>query len=236
MHTTTTKNSHSLAAALALALLAGAGVSSAQAAVYTWNFSSPAGAQNSTMTYWDTTHSFTITAMGFLTTVAQPAAPVLGRTWGSGSGFNYNAGTITAKNLYGKNGGAGETGLGLDVGGDFEIDNRSFVQLDVGNLIANGFLSMTAIIESVQASEGFSIWGSNSSGTPGTLLYNGGNPSTGGNTQVTAIPSFGTYRYISLSASATDVLLGDGLRAVTPAPGSLALLGFGGMVATRRRR
>ena len=236
MTTTTNSTSRICTAALGLALLAGAGVSSAQAAVYTWNFSNPAGAQNSTMTFWDTTHSFTITAMGFVTTVAQPAVPVLGRTWGSGAGFNYNAGTITAKNLYGKNGGVGETGLGLDVGGDFEIDNKSFVQLDVGNLISNGFMSMTAIIESVQVNEGFSLWGSNTAGTPGTLLYNGGNPSTGGVTQTTAIPSFGTYRYISLSASATDVLLGDGLRAVTPAPGSLALLGFGGLVATRRRR
>src|SRR5206468_4117920 len=134
--------------------------------------------------YLDPTSQLALTADGFTTANNGPSNPLLGQTWGTGGAFSYNSGAITSHSLYGKTSTPDETGLGLDgLNADHEIQTNSFVQLDLANLFANGFITMSMVITSVQSTEGFSIWGSNTLGTPGSLIYKGSNPTTGGDIQ-----------------------------------------------------
>jgi hypothetical protein len=224
--------------AATLALVVAAGLTSgARATMLTWNFSNPAGAVNSPHAYADTSSAFNITAAGFTTTITSPSGAAPGQTWGPGGSYNFNAGTIASHRLFGKVSSPDETGLGLDgLDDDHEIQGRSFVQLDLANLLANHFSGMTMIISSVQLHEGYSVWGSNASAVPGALLAYGGNAATGGDVQSFAVPQFGTYRYVSISANGGDVLLANGLTASVPAPGAAVLLGLLGCVSRRRRR
>jgi len=130
--------------------------------------------------------------------------------------------------LFAKVGGGDETGLGIaaDPTGDNEIFKNSFIQIDIAGLLAQKTISsLQLVIGSVQSGEGFYIWGSNNAKQPGTLLYTG----TSAMDDIGfAVPSYGSYRYYSVSASANNILL-DSVTAATstvgatPEPGTLIL-------------
>jgi hypothetical protein len=209
------------------------------AQTFTWNFSVPNNSVASPHVYFDTTAAVKITAYGYDTATGAPVTTALGKTWGPGATYDVPTGTITSKPLYGKHDGLNETGLGLDkLLGDHEIDNTSFVQLDVTDMYAKGIKNFTMGIGSIQKTEGYMVWGSNSQGVPGTLLrsYVG----TVDAPNYFAVPDFGKYNYFSISgtpiaknSSSSDVVILDGAStAVIPEPttyaalAGTALLGF----------
>ncbi len=152
-----------------------------------------------------TVNGLTITAYGFL-----------------------NNGQATA--LYGKNNGGDENGVGIAGASDNEITTANFVQLDLTQVIASGAQNATILLNSVQTGEGFNIYGSHTKGSVGTILIT--------NSQVDStalpIPSYPTYEFISVRASAANVLLGavsatlTGPCAITiaPAPCTSSISGF----------
>lgn len=204
---------------------------------YTWNFDTPAGYQASPHVYFDTTHSYSLTAYAF-STASGPVNPSLGQSWGPGGGYNHPTGTVSPRYLFGKNEGAGETGLGIGGLPSNEIQYKSFIQLDLSNLYANGFSGLTMAIGSIQDDEGYYLWGSNTVGVPGVLLRtNLGEPVE----DSFQVPSFGTYKYFSVSATpvinndASDVLIMNGLTAHMPEPATLAFLAAGWVLSMSRR-
>ena len=183
-----------------------------QAAMFEWNFDVPTGAVASPHTYPDTTSTLNITAYGYATQNASPVAPSLGDAWVTG--------TITSNALYGKQSTPDETGLGLDgLASTHEIVTASFVQLDLFDIISSGATGLTMTVSSIQVGEGFYLWGSNVQGVPGVLIKEGRNPADGGDEQTFPVPLFGTYRYISVSATpplpggVSDILIRNGLIA-----------------------
>ena len=106
--------------------------------------------------------------------------------------------------LYGRNDAGNEAGLGIAGATENEIDTTHYVQLDLGALIAAGATSGQLVVNSVQSGEGYNVYGSNTLGSIGTPLLSN---QTSDNVPF-AIPSFGAYRYVSVRASAVNVLLG----------------------------
>ena len=112
-----------------------------------------------------------------------------------------NVNTPTA--LFGKNDGGDENGIGISGEADHEINTSTYIQVDLAQVIAAGSQSGTITIGSVQAGEGYDLYGSSALGTLGTLLVNNG---ISDNTPF-AIPGFPTYRYLGVRAHVANVLL-----------------------------
>lgn len=206
------KNTLIFAAALMVSSLA----STASANSITWNLvGSSSQLLGVTDTVVSTTGNVTMVFAGFVTNAADVA-----------TSNSWSAPTAQASALFSKDGGGDETGLGLnaDPTGDHEIFKNSFIQIDINGLLAQK--SITALqlaIGSVQSGEGFNIWGSNTANQPGTLLLSG---SSTMDDVLFNVPSYGSYGFISVSASGGNVLL-DTVTAVmgtsTPEPGTLSL-------------
>ena len=159
--------------------IAYASCSAACAAVTSFNFTVPAGQLGNSQAY--TANGVTLTAYGY-----------------NGSGA-----TGTPRALFGKTAGGNENGLGIyATSADNEITTSTFIQVDTNDLVAKGATNVQMLIGSVQSGEGYDIYGSNTLGTIGTKLLAGGTSESG-----FAMPGYGTYRYISVRASAVDVLL-----------------------------
>jgi hypothetical protein len=130
--------------------------------------------------------------------------------------------------LYGKNNGGDESGLGLMGDSDHEIQDNSFVQLNLTNLWVLHPESVQMSIGSVQSGESWEIYGSNKLGTLGTKIQSGDldAPST-----FTLTSTAENYKYIDVEAMCGDVLLSTLSANVpvecVPEPGSLALMGAG---------
>lgn len=231
-----------LQAVLLAVILCLLGPGAGQAMAFTWDFISgpPNTAVASPHVYFDLTSTVFITAYANKTTNAIPTGVALGDTWGDGGGFTNDSGTITSISLYEKDQGVNETGLGVaGQSADNEVTNKSFLQLDLQNLFDNGLTNFNMTVASMQPTEGFYLWGSSVLGTPGTLIDFGSNPPDP-TTHNFDVPSFGTYRYLGLSANTGDVLLLNGANSAVPEPLTMigVLLGVGSLsrYVQRRRR
>lgn len=110
--------------------------------------------------------------------------------------YGYEIGTPNQPtDMYGKNSGPNKIGLGISSNPENEIDNETFVCLDISNIISqNCETTPTITISSIDENGTFSIYGSNTLGDLGTFLI-----SASDNT--IDIPMFGNYKYICITAS-----------------------------------
>lgn len=224
---------------LIVAILSFGMVGMAQANMATWIFApGPTSVDLGTAayTFYDTTSgaSVPLPVIGVQVTNLPPSPIAIGDSW--------DPGALTRENLYEKytSGDISETGLGFTNTTAHEIQVNNFIELDTAGVKAAGYSAMTLGIGSMQADEGFYLWGSNNLAGPLTLLYTAlGLPDV----QSVDIPDFGKYQYFAVSATppgvsgASDVLILNGAQAV-PIPGAVFLLGSGlvGLVGYGRSR
>jgi len=147
-------------------------VASANATTVTCSFNSPTGDLGST------THTY------------------------SCGGFNITATAFGGGNLFGKNDGGDEVGVGLtsDPSGQNEITPGHFIQLDLVNILGNNPMSL--VIGSNTGDDRGTIWNTSVAGVAGgTALVS----NTGSESPFTLNP---TLRYLDLSGTAGNILLG----------------------------
>lgn len=199
---------------------------------YTWDLTNPSGnVGSSSHTYVSTSGNIDLGASGY---VASNSA-------GSSS---WTTGSLTSVNLYGKGNGIGsEDGLGLanDPTGDHEISGKSFLQLNVSDLLKHKLRGLNMTIGSIQSGEGYAVWGSNSAGTPGTYLTSYTAKSNSASLNSFLAPDFGKYTYYSISATSGNVLLDNGISGSPAVPEASSVMSMCGMLAIgglslRRRR
>ena len=139
-------------------------------------------------------------------------------------GFNITATAFGGGNLYGKNDGGDEVGVGLtnDPSGDHEITPGNFIQLDLQNILGNNPMSL--IINSNTLTDRATIYNTNTAGAI-----------TGGSALVTSTALEGAFalsptgRYLDVTATAGNILLGP-LTFTTssvPEPASLGMIACG---------
>ncbi|HWW82179.1 MAG TPA: Ig domain-containing protein, partial [Vicinamibacterales bacterium] len=162
-----------------------------------FNFDSPLGALGTSQTY--TVGGLTITAYGYT-----------------------NSGTAVELNA--KNMGGDEFGVGINGAAEEEIDPNHFVQLDLSQLEAAGVTNPQMMISSIQAGEGYNVYGSNTLGSLGTKLVSAGTMDV----TLFTIPGYPTYRYIAVQASSGNVDIAKvsavaGSCSIAIAPGPLAV-------------
>jgi hypothetical protein len=124
-------------------------------------------------------------------------------------------------NLYGKADGGDEDGIGLanDPHGDHEIVKGSFVQLDISQLLLNGYNSAEIFVGSTQGTdEPWDLFASNTLGTLGTLKINSSAADFPTGVDITSLLGF---QYLSVTAhNATGVgdqnVLLSGITANSP--------------------
>ena len=149
----------------------------------------------------------------------------------------------TPEDLYVKQAGSGETGLGTVIDtADHEITNQDYVNLDMSNLAAHGIFSGTLTLESLQAGEAFEICSGSSTSSFGTVCSG---PLGTGATNFTANISWtGTsddilsITGVDNNTVGADVLIGSlTVPTPTPEPATLTLLGLGmfGLAGARRK-
>ncbi len=215
-----------------LVLLLSVAIGSVQAStLVNWNLSSPEGNDGTSYTFISSPLPYTLTAYGFETKTSDlPGGANVGTTV-------WNAPTASAVDLFGKQDGAGDTGLGLSVDASNNIVINSFIQLSLTSFYQSSQLVSAQIsVTGVTHGEGFYVWGSNTKGDPGTLLKVGTSALNG---DFFNVPDLGDYKYISISSS-TDcgsVLLNSDVKATfnsavtpqfspAPEPGSMSLVGL----------
>ncbi len=213
----------------------------AQAKTYSWVFATSGNQGNvgsASHTYFDTTNTLALKAHGYTAHNTDTGSHVVNGVW--------NTGSVQDTNLFNKYSGPGatdETGLGLNRTGQNEIGTNNFIQFDVSNLIAGHYTNLNFIVSSIQQGEGYTVWGSNSVGTPGTLLRSFTDNSGSNLINSFLAPQFGTYNYYSIGASSGNVLVENGVSVDAPAVpeastsvGFSGLLVIGGLSMVRRRR
>ncbi len=212
----------------------------AQAKSFSWVFATSTNNGNvgsASHTYFDTTNTLPLSAHGYTAHNSDTGNNVVSGVW--------NTGSVTDSNLYDKysGGNPGETGLGINGTLQNEIGVTNFIQFDVANLIAGKYTNLTFNISSIQQGEGYNVWGSNTAGTPGSLLKTF-TDSTGANvTDSFLAPLYGNYNYYSIGATSGNVLVQNGVSVDAPAvpeastsAGFSGLLVIGGLSMVRRRR
>lgn len=182
--------------------------SSAWATLVTWNLN-PSGSNtnvgSSSQSY--TVSGYTITA----------------------NGYTNNSGTGTATGLFFKNAGSDEIGLGLanPLHNELQVDSSGnplqFIQLDITSILAQGFINGQIEVGSVQSGEQFNLFGSNTLGLLGTKLNSTPYDSSKDDMFV-SVPSFGTYKFISIVSAFADVLPVAFQASITPIPEAASLV------------
>jgi hypothetical protein len=124
-------------------------------------------------------------------------------------GFDNNSGIGSPHELFYKNvpaiDGAVEFGLGLTNTPNNEIQvGLHFIQFDFTAMLAAGLLNGQISVGSIQATEAFAIYGSNTLGVLGSQV--GGTYGSSFDNQFVSIPNFGQFHYYSIVAAADDVL------------------------------
>lgn len=147
------------------------------------------------------------------------------RTFTNGSftvaiaGFNGTA----PDNLFAKNEGPTEFGLGIIDGVDREISTDHWMQLNLTSIIARNPTKLSISLNSIQGPDFYDIWGSNTAGVLGTLLASN---QTGANFNL--LPFAGQFNYFSITAPGESVLVDDlDVSTATNEPGTLVLLVVG---------
>jgi len=162
-------------------------------------------------------------------------------------GYDNNNGIGTLHQLFFKNDGSDEVGLGLvnTLHNELQVDGNGtplhFIQLDLTSILAQGFTNGKISIGSVQPNEAFSLFGSNTLGVLGTKL-NATPYDSSSDVTFVSVPNFGTFKFISVVAAAADVLPVAFQATITPIPEATSLIPavFVAIAATafeaRRRR
>ncbi|MDQ2868656.1 MAG: hypothetical protein M3R59_09650 [Verrucomicrobiota bacterium] len=163
------------------------------------------------------------------------------------TGWDNVSGPDTLHQLYYKNLGTSEHGLGLvgTANNELQINSNgtpaNYIQLDLTSILAQGFINGKIEVGSVQSGESFLLFGSNSAGTLGTQL--GGTFGASNDSTFISVPSFGTYKFISVAAASGDVLPVAFKADIAPVPEVNALLpiiglgvAFAGFQFVSRRR
>ncbi len=212
--------------------------SSAWATLVTWELNP----NNLNQNVGSSSHSYTISG---LVGLAGGQATI------GASGFDNVAGPDTPHDLFYKStgpiGGGSEHGLGIVGTTDNELQLNpdgspaQYIQLDLRSILGQGFTGGEIEVGSIQSGESFRIFGSNTQGTLGTQLG-----ATFGSTfdeKFVAVPSFGSFQFISIAAGAVDVLPIAFRANFTPVPEMNALLPILGLITAissttilRRRR
>ena len=126
-------------------------------------------------------------------------------------GYDNNSGTGIAHELFFKNAGSDEIGLGLTntLHNELQVDSHAnplqFIQLDLTSILAQGFTNGKIEIGSVQTGELFNLYGSNTLGSLG-LKLNATPYDSSKDDVFVSVPSFGTYKFLSIVSAANDVL------------------------------
>ena len=125
------------------------------------------------------------------------------------SGYDNAGGAGIPHSLFFKNAGGDEIGLGLTNTLDNELQisgstASNYIQLDLTSILLQGFTNGKIKVGSVQSGESFSLWGSNTQGSLGTQL--GGIFTSAFDDQFVAVPEFGAFKFISVTAASKDVL------------------------------
>ncbi len=213
-----------LSLATALSCLA---FSSAKATVVTWNLN-PDGKEGPVGS-----SSYTFSSSGYNITA---------------SGYTLGWSSNTPLDLYFKNKGFDETGLGIVGPSDHELQGNGWyplqvIQLDVSSILAQGFTGGKLEMGSVQSSsdDTFILFGSNTLGSVGSVIS--GVYDSSSDMTFIDVPNFGDYKYISIGALSGDSLPVAFQATLTPVPEVSALFPLVGFVAAvsftqllRRRR
>ncbi len=147
-----------------------------------------------------------------------------------------------------KTSGVDEHGLGFvndpnPAPGNFEIFDTRFIQANVTQILAAGFILGELRVQSVQGPETYSVFGSNTAGVPGALLLTGELPAV--SDLYIDLPGWGSFNFYSvfadggLTTAPSNNVLFDAIGATpVPEPGTILLLGSGliGFVLYRRRK
>ncbi len=143
------------------------------------------------------------------------------KTYGSVTAYAFNN-NGSNRNLYGKNDGGSEHGVGISGNSDNEINSGSFLQLNTSSI--SGPFSLS--IGSTQLTEGFGVYFSSVLGSIGTLQHDYTDPGTDPFSTMNFSVPVGDF--ISIRADGSGNVLLDSLTtAATPEPSSLLLLGTG---------
>lgn len=149
------------------------------------------------------------------------------------TGYDNISGPDTTHGLFFKNAGSDEIGLGLvdTLNNELQVNNGvpdNYIQLDLRSILSNGFTNGKISVGSVQTGESFSLYGSSSAGTLGTLL---GTFGSSFDDQFVAVPNFGSYGYVSVAAASQDVLPVAFQAVSTPVPEMSAFLPIVGLLS-----
>jgi hypothetical protein len=188
----------------------------------------------------------TIVLIGLAMAVSLPAGTInfagggsLGasNTYGPVTATGYLSNGITGL-MYGKGtaGGTGsEDGLGLQA--DPTHDNEIFVGTDFIQLNISALSGTIQISMASTGGDTWAVYGSNTAGTlGGTMLASGGSDDAAEVTVTNAT----SYKYLDVKALTNNVLIQDlkytGSESSVPEPGTLGIVGFGGVLIGLLRR
>jgi hypothetical protein len=198
---------------------------STHGALVTWDLNpSNANGAVGSASYTFTSSGFSIGAYGF-DRVTGPDTPH--QLWFKDDGIDHGLGvTGTAHNE-------------LQVGPNGPLQ---YIQFDLTSILSLGFTNGQLKVSSVDPGEAFDIYGSNTLGQLGTKISLGGGPyGDDDNNEFVNIPSFGSYKFISVVAAIDDILpwaFAANMPVIPEMGGSsvaLVLLAFFGVVMATRK-